>query len=242
MSGNTHSFTPQLTPRQYLGLHLLIGLIVCAVSLWLFCTLVSGILTNGALVQFDQNLATVLHSWATPAGTVFFGFVTFLGFQFLWVVAVLGALFFARRRMRAHLVTWSIAWIGGELLNQILKQFFARPRPIFADPIWSAANFSFPSGHAMFSFIMYGLLAYFAILGLHTHRTRLAVILSAIFLIALIGFSRLYLGVHYFSDVIGAFAAGALWLSVCITGMDVYRSRKQLSTHPILDKPIGTSM
>jgi undecaprenyl-diphosphatase len=76
----------------------------------------------------------------------------------------------------------------------------------------------------MGSLIGYGMLAYvLAVLWIHRRRARLAVMLGAILLIVAIGLSRLYLGVHYFSDVVGGYAAGLLWLSACISGLEVAR-------------------
>jgi undecaprenyl-diphosphatase len=71
--------------------------------------------------------------------------------------------------------------------------------------------------------VLYGMLAYFAVLTLRTWQARAAVIFGTSLLVLLIGFSRVYLGVHYFSDVVGGFAAGGVWLSTCITAMECVR-------------------
>jgi undecaprenyl-diphosphatase len=115
---------------------------------------------------------------------------------------------------------------GGEALDQLLKELFARPRPSFVDPLLLETGYSFPSGHAMMSLVTSGMLAYFAVLALQSWRARVAVIFGAALLALLIGFSRIYLGVHYFSDVVAGFAAGAIWLSILITGMEIIRRRK----------------
>ncbi len=80
----------------------------------------------------------------------------------------------------------------------------------------------------MESFVVYGMLAYFAVLGLRSWESRVGVVCGAALLVVLIGFSRMYLGVHYFSDVIAGYAAGGVWLSALITGVEtIQRSRKE---------------
>jgi len=106
-----------------------------------------------------------------------------------------------------------VALGGSELLNRLLEHIFARPRPVFVHPLLLARDYSFPTGHAMESLIAYLMLAYFALLRLRTWRTRSAVVGGVALFVLLIGFGRLYLGGHYFSDVVGGFAAGGDWLS-----------------------------
>jgi membrane-associated phospholipid phosphatase len=77
----------------------------------------------------------------------------------------------------------------------------------------------------MGSLVAYGMLAYLLVREVHGRRRRLAVIACATLLILLIGLSRMYLGVHYFSDVIGGYAAGVVWLAACISGLEVVRRR-----------------
>jgi membrane-associated phospholipid phosphatase len=92
-------------------------------------------------------------------------------------------------------------------------------------------SYSFPSGHAMESFVVYGTLAYFAVLALRTWESRVGVVCGTALLVVLIGFSRMYLGVHYFSDVLAGYAAGGVWLSALITGVETLRrSKKEAKT------------
>jgi len=106
----------------------------------------------------------------------------------------------------------------------MLKLVIRRPRPPGAAALLQHFSWSFPSGHAMASLIGYGMLAYvLTLLWIHRRSAQIAVVLGAALLIIAIGFSRLYLGVHYFSDVVGGYAAGVLWLSACISGLEVAR-------------------
>src|SRR5438876_380376 len=122
------------------------------------------------------------------------------------------------------LVGWLAAFAGGGLLDVVLKLLIRRPRPPGAAAFLQHFSWSFPSGHAMASLIGYGMLAYvLTLLWIHRRSAQIAVVLGAALLIIAIGFSRLYLGVHYFSDVVGGYAAGVLWLSACISGLEVAR-------------------
>ncbi len=94
------------------------------------------------------------------------------------------------------------ALAGCGLLNTALKALFARPRPTFADPLAVAAGWSFPSGHSMGTFVAFGMLSYLGLLLLRTLRARLALVALALGWTVAMGFSRMYLGVHYLSDVL----------------------------------------
>lgn len=216
----------RLTPGQYLGLHLTLGLVFAAGCLWLFGGLAEDVLTNDPLVRYDRAIAAYLHSSATPSLTTFFLAVTSLGS--IVAVATVGtivAAILAWQRRWILLGPWLAAAGGGAVLGSLLKGIFARPRPFFDHPLLIETSYSFPSGHAMESFVLYGMLAYFAVLALATWRRRTAVVFGTALLVLLIGLSRLYLGVHYFSDVIAGYAAGGVWLSALITGAETVRRR-----------------
>jgi membrane protein DedA with SNARE-associated domain len=217
----------RLTPGQYLGLHLTVGLAFAAGCLWLFGGLAEDVLTNDPLVRYDRAIADYLHSVATPPLTTFFLIVTAFGsIETIALLGLLVAAFFAWRRRWLFLGTWLSAVGGSVILNQLLKALFARPRPFFEHPLLIETSYSFPSGHAMESFVVYGMLAYFAVLALKTWRARTAVAFASTLLVLLIGLSRMYLGVHYFSDVVAGYAAGGVWLSALITGAEAIRRAK----------------
>jgi len=220
----------RLTPGQYLGLHLTVGLMAAAGCLWLFGGLAEDLLTNDPLVRFDRAVATYLHSLATPPLTTFFLIIT--AFGSIEAIALLGlfvAADLAWRRRWLSLVTWLVAVGGSAVLSQLLKGLFARPRPFFEHPLLIETSYSFPSGHAMESLVVYGMLAYFAVLALESWRARTAVVFGIALLVLLIGLSRMYLGVHYFSDVVAGYAAGGVWLSALITGAETIRRAKHES-------------
>jgi membrane protein DedA with SNARE-associated domain/membrane-associated phospholipid phosphatase len=217
----------RLTPGQYLGLHLTLGLAAAAGCLWLFGGLAEDVFTSDPLVRFDRSVADYLHASATPALTTFFFVVTTFGsIEAVALIGVLVAALLAWKRRWLFLGTWLVAVGGSAVLNRLLKGLFARPRPFFEHPLLIESSYSFPSGHAMESLVVYGMLAYFAVLALKTWRARTAVVFGAALLVLLIGLSRMYLGVHYFSDVVAGYAAGGVWLSALVTGAEIVRRGK----------------
>ena len=209
---------------EYLGLPLTIGFLISALALWIFLGVTEDVLHNDPLTQFDLMLLDWLQAHHGAAGEQIFRAISALGSPLVLITLALGvAVFFLISKHRLLLEGWLLAFVGGALLNSILKNAIQRPRPHGA----SASlyhSWSFPSGHAMVSVIGYGMLAYILIiLGPRSRRARLAIVGCATLLVLAIGFSRLYLGAHYFSDVVGGYAAGMLWLSACISGLEVTR-------------------
>jgi membrane-associated phospholipid phosphatase len=130
------------------------------------------------------------------------------------------------RRQPYWLAAIWLSVFGGMLLNRLLKYAFHRPRPHFTDPILALTSYSFPSGHTMAATVLYGVLAAMLVTKIKRPGFRVLVVLSASLLIALVGFSRMYLGAHYLSDVLGAIAEGLAWLSLCLTAVySVWRQR-----------------
>src|SRR5919107_3789028 len=190
--------------------------------------LVAGILIGGPLVRFDRSTADALHTYASGASdlTNSLHIVGILGsLEALALVSLLVAVVLLVQRCWSSLAAWLVAVLGGEALNLLLKDLFARPRPHFERPLVVEISYSFPSGQAMESLVVYGMLAYFGLLTLRSQRTRVVSVGGAAVLVALIGFSRLYLGAHYLSDVLGGFAAGGAWLSAAITAREAMRQR-----------------
>jgi membrane protein DedA with SNARE-associated domain/membrane-associated phospholipid phosphatase len=220
----------RLTPGQYLGLHLTMGLLTTAGCLWLFGRLAEDILANDPLVRFDAAVAGALHGTATPALTTFFLGIAGLGsIAAVELLCLFVAVGLGWRRRWLLLGTWLAAVTGGVLLNQLLKELFARPRPVLENPLLLKVSYGFPSGHAMEVLVVYGMLAYLAVRAFTVSwRARTAAVFGATLLVLLVGFSQLYFGVLYFSDVAAGFAAGGAWLSICITAVETVRRGKDL--------------
>ncbi len=106
----------------------------------------------------------------------------------------------------------------GMLLNVLMKYAFHRARPSFDDPLLALTTYSFPSGHVAGATLFYGVMAAVVISRTAAWRWRVMAVLAAITMVALVALTRMYLGVHYLSDVLAAFAEGVAWLTLCLTG------------------------
>jgi membrane protein DedA with SNARE-associated domain/membrane-associated phospholipid phosphatase len=210
---------------EYLGLHLTVGLVISIGALWLFSGITEDVIHHDPLTLFDVTLLNWVHVRATPAGYAIAGAISLLGSPVSLTILALGVgLILAARREWILLAGWLAAFAGGGLLDVVLKLVIRRPRPPYAAAFLPHFSWSFPSGHALASLIGYGMLAYvLTLLWIHRRGAEIAVVLCAAVSILAIGLSRLYLGVHYFSDVVGGYAAGVLWLSACISGVEVAR-------------------
>ena len=132
--------------------------------------------------------------------------------------------YFWWRRYREEARFFILACLGGFILNTGLKLFFSKPRPELWHQLISEKSFSFPSGHALGSMVLYGFIAH----ELATHYPRFAKLIYSltVILIAAIGISRLYLGVHWPTDIIAGYGVGFLWLMICITMLKLQRLRQ----------------
>jgi undecaprenyl-diphosphatase len=148
----------------------------------------------------------------------------------LTVIAVIVAVVLAYRRWWIVLMGWVAAFAGGGALDWALKHVIHRPRPTGATAFLYGNSFSFPSGHAMGSLIGYGMLAYLLIAYWPwARRHHVGVMTFTFVLVLVIGLTRLYLGVHFLSDVIGGYAAGAVWLAACVTGIEIALRQRGLA-------------
>jgi membrane-associated phospholipid phosphatase len=217
----------RLSTREYLGLHLTLGLLFCAAAMRVFVEIIDDVRDHDRLAAFDQVILKRLHHEASPAGIEWAKIVSSLGSvaAFTWIGIVVAAVLMARKH-RVLLAGWVSALAGGGILDWSLKVLFQRPRPSWRDPfvVYPPWSWSFPSGHAIESLLAYGMMAYLLIIlmpgGL---LPRILVAICAAALILTIGFSRLYLGVHYPSDILGGFTVGFGWLCVCVTGLESVR-------------------
>jgi membrane-associated phospholipid phosphatase len=170
---------------------------------------------TGATAATDVRIGTWLHAHAAPLLTDLMAAISFVGAPTtLTAVAIAGGLFLMYRRKFAESVTLAIIVIGGNLLNVGLKHLVQRGRPVFDEPLLSLPTYSFPSGHAMASTVFFGLLALHAMEWTGRRAAARVEIGAAVSMIALVCFSRVYLGLHYPSDVVGGVAEGMAWLAV----------------------------
>lgn len=211
-----------ISPWTYLGVHTTSGLLISIASLLAFAQIVDSALGQETLAVLDLRLVLALHQVATPLTSQVMRFITALGSPVIVVIALAGTVALGVWRRWPELILWIGAIGGGSVLTIVLKALIRRPRPMLANPIDLEASWSFPSGQALMAVITYGLLAYLLIVRLRQWRWQVALALASLFLVVLIGFSRLYLGVHYLSDVLAGYAAGMCWLATCLSAWAYY--------------------
>lgn len=214
---------------QDLGPTLTIGLLVLAAGGWVFGALAEEVAEGDT--GLDNRIADELHEHATRPLTEFFEAVTTLGNGIVLAgVAAIAAYLLARRRYYAEAVLMVLAYVGAQFLSYSLKLAFRRDRPFFTDPLATVSTYSFPSGHATVSIAVYGALCLVLVRRL-TGPARVVCVAAAVLLVSLIGFSRLYLGVHFLSDVLAGFSVGLAWLALCVVVLDLqHRRRSRLQT------------
>jgi undecaprenyl-diphosphatase len=211
---------------EYLGLYLTAGLLCSLCLLIVFAVLVHSIPRSRHLIPFDQALGLRLQEYrqASPGVRAVFIAITELGsVRALAGLTLLVALLLIVRGRTLTALVWLIAPMAGGLLDLGLKELFQRERPPFRDHFIDETTKSFPSGHSMGSLITYGLLAYVLVLALPRAGLRILAVSGLTILVLAIGFSRIFLGAHYFSDVLGGYAVGGVWLAACIMALETIR-------------------
>ena len=199
---------------EFVSLSLLLGLAV-AVGTLIFFGWLSDEVLDGETRQFDDVTRAAVHQLASPAMTVVMRAVSFLGStEFLFIATTIVIVGFALRKWGREAKLFALTMIGGALLNISLKLAFKRPRPIPFFDLTAPETYSFPSGHALTSCCFFGALAAFLTARMKNKHARIAVWIVCAAMFLLIGFSRIYLGVHYTTDVIAGFAAALIWILV----------------------------
>jgi undecaprenyl-diphosphatase len=218
----------RLSPEGYLGLRLTFGALALIAGVWLFSAIAEDVVRNDPLTIMDRQVALRLHEHSSPQRTGWMIEASFLASPgVIGLSTAIAAFVFFRRRWWYRLLALALTVPGGLALNLLLKSAFERQRPQFDDPLVKLTDFSFPSGHTMMATLFYGLLIVVASVHIRTPSVRALTIAGLCAVIALIGFSRMYLGAHYLSDVLGAMTMGVAWLALCVTAVDTMRRRRE---------------
>jgi membrane-associated phospholipid phosphatase len=199
-------------------LPLALGVVVFLGMTTLLGEVSEDIINHEPLTIADVKLSNWLHVNGNAGLTTAMLATTSLGSTIgVSCIAIAFGIYLIRKRRFSWLVTLAAAILGGSLLNRLLKYFFHRRRPHFDDPILTLTSYSFPSGHTMMATVLFGVMAAYCLTKTTSWSARVMIIAAAGLLVLLVGFSRIYLGAHYLSDVIGALAEGLAWLSLCLT-------------------------
>ena len=218
-----------------LGIYLVAGAVIAVFGTWLFAEL-AGQVQSGATQRFDDSvlrwMAVHRVRWIERSLLE----ITALGTGLVLATMVLvAALFLSLTEHRFSALLLLVSTGGGLVLNSILKASFDRARPEIFEWGTQTMSSSFPSGHAMNSAVVYGTIAYL-LAHLEKRRwERLATMLVAFSLVAVICVSRLYLGVHYPSDVLGGVVIGLAWAGFCMAGLGVARVFARRFRAPVIE-------
>lgn len=195
-----------------------------------FCSFlfIANELSKDVLLQFDGYVIYLVQSKISPVLIHIMMVITFFGsVRWFYIVVITGVTFlFIYKKWSLGIFLAGSSSLGG-LCNSFLKNLFKRQRPDFNQLI-TEQGYSFPSGHSMGSFIIYGALAYIIIHSTQKKKWKFLGVLIVSFLIVGIGLSRIYLGVHFPSDIVGGFMAGGAWLTICIIFFRFYESKRNL--------------
>ncbi len=220
-------WTAKFRHRDYLSVFLVVavGLAATAIAGDAFVDIAETLQADSPKLHAIDG---AIHEWAnttrTPGATAFFTTLTLVGTPVGLgiVVIIVAAVLAMRRRWRWAAYLLITSFLGG-LLNLQLKSYFARARPELAEALRGAHGYSFPSGHAMGSTIVFGALAYLAFRVLTRWRQRAGALALACTMVLAIAVSRVYLGVHWISDIGAGIAAGLIWLLTATLAYETFR-------------------
>ena len=204
---------------QYKFLVLLAAGLIASGLLLLILSEFRGELTQPRLSTLDQRGMNAAHAWTAPGLTNAMQVCTFIGgWAFITTFVALVALLMFLRGAKRDAGVLAIAVGGSAALNVGLKLFFHRTRPSVAWALGHEQSFSFPSGHAVAAFCFYATIAYLLARGRRA-MTRTILITISVCIVFAVGLSRVYLGVHYPSDIAAGYLVGALWVSSLILAL-----------------------
>ena len=221
-----------------LGRRPLIGVMMVLLGGLLFGAMAINLQTHGPLLSIDTQVANDLHTIAlrsSPAvvGIMIFGF--YMGEHVIMAIGLILVLYFLARRFWPGLFMVIIAWAGEGALWVVLTPLFDRARPVFDVSVWHhMTEPGFPSGHSISAVMCYGLLAYLIVPKISSRFWKALVIVTAGLLMLYIGFSRLFVGDHYLTDVLAGYGLGVAWSGLVYTLVEVIAKKlkaRQLRQH-----------
>lgn len=224
----------RLRPGQALGLSLTVELVVLGLLGWVFGAVVQDVVAGDGLFHIDRPVIEYVVSHRTPWLTSTMRTVSVLGSTVVLIplVVVIGLLAHRRGKGWRPLAVLAAAQGGSVVLYDLVKVLVARPRPSIAPLIATATGYSFPSGHAAQAVAVFGALAYLASGWAARWTNKVAIWAVAAVAALVVGLTRVYLGVHWPSDVIGGWVLGALWLAALVMTLRAFAAVRPASGRP----------
>ncbi|WML31596.1 phosphatase PAP2 family protein [Neobacillus sp. OS1-32] len=189
--------------------------------------MVSLFVKDHQIIGFDRTIISAVQGLESPGLTKVMKLFTFIGSTEFVIILSLLLVFFLYKVLqhRLEVVLFIVVLMGSGIINQLLKQFFHRVRPDFHRLI-EISGYSFPSGHGMNAFTVYVMISFLLWRHISSRLGRGVLIFFSIMMILAIGISRIYLGVHYPSDVIGGYLASGVWVSMAIFFFQFYKEKR----------------
>ena len=215
---------------EFLSIFLTLGMIA-AIGTLVFLGWLTDQVFEGDMRQFDKVTRSAVHTFASPGLTVVMRFMSFVGSTFFLTLATAAVIvWFALRHWGREAKLFALTMLGAALLNITLKLTFQRPRPVPFFNLTPPETFSFPSGHSLASCCFFAGLAAILSGRVKRKRARTIIWIVAALMFLLIGLSRIYLGVHYTTDVIAGFASALVWILVVRFVENQLASRRKRKT------------
>ena len=203
--------------HKFNHIFLIINLFLISMLVGVFFLILEGINEQDIIYKFDTGIISFIVSHRTNFLSNFFlAFTQLGGIKVIVILTILISFGFIIKHKWSYLVLVLSDLAFGSLLVIIIKNIVHRARPPFVDAIAFESSYSFPSAHSFISMTFYGLIVYLLIRKTKDLLLRILILISGILLILLIGISRIYLGVHWTSDVMAGYISGIVWLILVI--------------------------
>lgn len=201
-----------------------VGILSCLIIIYVVAQISDEVLEREAF-SFDKTILLWIHSFANPTlDEIMRAFTRLNNPNTVTAIAIFTLALLLWRKYYPEAKIFAIDCLGGVVLSYGLKSVFGKVRPALWQSAIEETSFSYPSGHALGSTVLYGFLAY--LLATRYPQFALLIYTVAMFLIGTIGLSRLYLGVHWPTDIIGGYGIGFLWLTFCITMLKLQKIKR----------------
>ncbi len=203
-----------------------IAMAVMAVAAAAFAVIARSVWETAPILKQDLQVSVWLHTHGNPVFSAFLFAITQVhSTAGIPVLAAILGYFVWRHGDRYWVISLALAVGGGLLLNVLLKLLFNRARPTWDDPILTLSSTSFPSGHTAGATLFYGFLAAYMVWRTKKPLSWVLSVAGCALMVALVGFSRIYLGVHFLSDVLAAMSISTVWLLICLIAVRAYAKR-----------------
>jgi membrane-associated phospholipid phosphatase len=205
-----------------------LGIVVLLIASAVFSLIAATVARHDPILQRDLQVLVWLHTHGSPAFSAFLLAITYLHSMIgISVFTVILGAALAQRRKWYWVLALGLSVGGGMLLNTLLKLAFHRQRPVWDDPLLTLTTNSFPSGHAAAATLFYGFLSVYVVSHVKELSLGVACVAASVLMVALVAFSRMYLGVHYLSDVLAAISISTAWLVLCLWGVRTYSNKRR---------------